>query len=65
MQTIANDRLVRIPEAAKMLGVSRRTLYRMFDEGQLAGPVKVRGCSGVMLSELNRYMEQVQNGVRS
>ena len=65
MHTTANDRLVRINEAAKMLGVSRRTVYRMFADGQLVGPVKVRGCSGAMESELKRYIEQVQQRKQS
>lgn len=65
MQTTAKERFVRMSEAAKLLGVSKRTVYRLLADGQLTGKVKVRECSALPLSELNRYMEQVQNGVRS
>lgn len=45
------ERLVRIPEAAAMLSVCVRTVWRMIAEGQLT-PVRVRRCTRVPLAEI-------------
>ena len=47
-------RYLRIDEVAQYLGVSRRTVYRLIEEGTLTA-VKIRGCSRVRWEELIHY----------
>lgn len=49
--------LLNIQEAAERLGVSVRTIYRLFDERKLPR-VKIRGCARVRADDLNRYVER-------
>lgn len=45
-----------VREAARCLGVSRNTLYRLFDDKQLPW-VKIRGRRVVRLEAIRRYLE--------
>lgn len=55
-------RYLRIDEIAKYLGISRRTVYRLIEEGKLDA-VKIRGCSRVRWDDLHRFEEQL-NGAK-
>ena len=47
MVTTSEDRLLRIPEAARLLGMGRTTVYQMIREGRL--PVVRLGKRGVRI----------------
>ena len=51
-----NDALVKVTEAAKMLCVSPRTIWRMIAEGQLT-PVRFRRCTRVSLTQISRFLK--------
>lgn len=53
-----NDALVKVSEATKMLYVSSRTIWRMFQEKQLT-PVRFRRCTRISLAQVSRFQ---QNG---
>lgn len=44
-------------EAARQLGVSRTTLYRLIGDGEIT-PVKIRGRTVVPAAELERYLQK-------
>ena len=52
---------MRIKEAARHLGVSVRTFYRVVSDGHLH-IVRVRGCACIAADELDRYMNQLVGG---
>jgi excisionase family DNA binding protein len=47
--------LLRVSEAAAMLRVSSRTIWRMIADGQLT-PVRVRRCTRLLLAEVSKYL---------
>lgn len=51
MQDNKRDTLVKVTEAAKMLCVSPRTVWRMIAEGQLT-PVRFRRCTRLALAQV-------------
>lgn len=51
--------LIRVKQAASMLCVSRRTVWRMIAAGQLRA-VRVRGCTRVLMTEVQRYLKPVK-----
>jgi excisionase family DNA binding protein len=51
-QVTGNGALLRIREAAAILKVSTRTVWRMIAEGQLT-VVRVRRCTRLLLSQVN------------
>lgn len=53
--------LIRIREAAAMLRVSRRTVWRMIADGQLHA-VRVRRCTRLALAEVLGYSGQSKQG---
>lgn len=59
---------LRIDEVALHLGTSKRTIYRLIEEGELIG-FKVRGSLRVPFSEIERYTKkqiriyQEENGI--
>jgi excisionase family DNA binding protein len=53
----APEQFFRPNEAAKRLGVCRRTLYRIVADGHLT-IFKVRGCACIASEQLSRYMKQ-------
>jgi excisionase family DNA binding protein len=46
---------VRVPQAAVMLSVSTRTIWRMIAEGQLK-PVRFRRCTRLLLADVTKYL---------
>ena len=44
----------RLDEVAVYFSISRRTLYRLFDEGHLQ-PIRIRGCLRVSAEEIRRF----------
>lgn len=48
-------RLLTIAEAAEALSVSRSSIYRLFDAGQLAW-VQIGGCRRVTATEIDRFI---------
>lgn len=52
----ADDRLsVRLNDAARMVGVTRRTLERAISQGELVAH-KVRGSTVILIAELKRFV---------
>ena len=60
---MAERPVLTIPEAADALRVSRATVYRIIDDGDLQS-VKVRGVMRVRLSALNRYLDALERRSR-
>ncbi len=53
----ANDRLLRLPELVRTIGVSRATIYRYIDSGRLPPPVKLSTrCIAWRASEITAWM---------
>jgi excisionase family DNA binding protein len=50
--------LVKVTEAARMLCVSPRTVWRMIAEGELT-PVRFRRCTRVALVEVQKYLHGI------
>ncbi|MET0523270.1 MAG: helix-turn-helix domain-containing protein [Nocardioides sp.] len=48
--------LIKVPEAAAQLGVSRAKLYELIASGALLG-VKVDGCRRLRVDDLRAYVE--------
>lgn len=48
---------VRIKDAARMLAVSTRSVYRLIKRGQLPEPRKILGCSVLPLSAVQRLLQ--------
>ena len=53
----SEQRLLRVSEAAAMLGVSQRTIWRMIADGQLIA-VHIRGCTRVLRAEAMRILSE-------
>jgi prophage regulatory protein len=59
MQTKTRDQILRVKEAAEMLGVSRAQMYRLVKLGMLGAPTKVGlRASGWLHSELDAFLER-------
>jgi len=54
-------RLLRVGEAAKMLGISVRGLYRLIARGDLPQPVKVGHASRIPMSDLFEYVSALKS----
>lgn len=52
-------RLLTVDQAAHVLQVSRRTVYRLIAEGRLPPPVSVRGASRVRVDDIDRYLQSI------
>ena len=50
------DALVKVTEAARMLGVSSRTVWRMIADGQLT-VCRVRSCTRLSLAQVSSYLQ--------
>ena len=48
--------LLKVPEAAAMLGVSSRTIWRMIADGELTAR-RFRRCTRLMLSQVSSYVK--------
>ena len=52
------ERLLRVKDTAKLIGVSRSTVYRMVDDGQFPQPIRIgTRASRWRLSEVMQWME--------
>lgn len=63
MQTIGTERterFVNVKEFAKVLCISRRTVYRWVDEGLLPRPIKVKNLSRWLHSEVQNVVAGLQ-----
>ena len=54
------ERLVTFKEAAQILGISVRGLYRLVDQRELPGALKVGRSARLSLSEVNAYIERLK-----
>ena len=52
--------LLDIREAASMLGICTRTMYRLIAAGELPGPVKVGRATRMVRTELDEYIERLK-----
>lgn len=57
-----NKKLLSVSEAAEILGVSTKTVYREIARGKLT-KIKVRCSSKISAEQLNAYIEQSTEGV--
>jgi len=53
----ATRRVLTVNEACAYLGISRRTLYRLFADGSLEWVKPSRGRRGVRADELERHLD--------
>jgi excisionase family DNA binding protein len=44
-------------EVAQLLGVSKRTVYRLLDEGQIPKPIKLRNATRWRRSDIELFVE--------
>ena len=51
--------LLRVPEVATLLGVSRATVYRMATDGELPGVVAIRGQLRIHRPTLERHLAEL------
>jgi prophage regulatory protein len=57
----AGERLLRLPELVRTIGVSRATIYRYVDSGRLPSPVKLSSrCVAWRASEITAWMAALQ-----
>lgn len=56
----ASERLVTFKEAAQILGISVRGLYRLVDLRELPRALKVGRSARLALSEVNAYIERLK-----
>ena len=54
------DRLLRIKEAADILAISVRALYRLVADGQLPAPVKIGRATRIPRSDIERYINELK-----
>ena len=55
------DRVMRLPEIAKALGVCVRSVRRMTDRGELPRLVRVGRAVGLMQSDIEAFLERMRN----
>ena len=55
------DRVMRLPEIAKALGVCVRSVRRMTDRGELPRLVRVGRTVGLMQSDIEAFLERMRN----
>ena len=58
-----NDSLLRVNEAAEVLSVSKRTVWRMSGDGQLRA-VRFRRCTRLAYTDVAAYCERRRGGGR-
>ena len=52
-------RLITVREAATILGISQRTMYRLIDMGKAPAPVKLGRATRLVRTEVDKYIEQL------
>ena len=63
---VGGDRLLRISQAAAVLAISVRALYRLIADGKLPEPVKIGRAARMPMSDLQAYVSELKrhrNGV--
>jgi excisionase family DNA binding protein len=55
-ENILQECAISVKDAAMMLGVSPRTIWRMIADGQLT-PLRVRGSTRLLLSQISGYLK--------
>lgn len=55
-----NELLIAIGEAARRLGISRRTYYRWVDQGLLPRPVRIGSKPLVAIADLDRFVQRLR-----
>ena len=55
------DRVMRLPEIARALGVCVRSVRRMTDRGELPRLVRVGRAVGLMQSDIESHLERMRN----
>lgn len=61
-QSVAQDRLLRLPEVLSMVPFSRATLYRRVENGEFPAPKKDGHISFWHLSAVSAWIEAKKNG---
>lgn len=59
-----NERLLKMPEVAAKLGLSRTAIYRLIDRGELR-PVHIGGALRFPSSTLNEWIENLKGEVET
>jgi excisionase family DNA binding protein len=54
------DRVMRLPEIARILGVCERSVRRMTDRGELPPLVRVGSAVGLMQSDIKAFLERMR-----
>jgi excisionase family DNA binding protein len=57
--SLISPELLKVAQVADLLGVSRRTVWNLRDEGTLL-PVKIRGCVRWRRADVARYINQLE-----
>lgn len=55
-----HERLIRMPEVTRTVGLSRATIYRMIDRGEFPQPVRQGRTSAWPLNEIHDYLEALK-----
>lgn len=53
------EQLLSVDDVARVLSVSRRSVYRLVARGEISGPVQVGKCSRFPASEVQAYVERL------
>ena len=59
---LASEQLMTVDQAAAILAVSRRTLYRMIAAGEFPAPLRVGGARRVAASDLVEFLGRLKQG---
>lgn len=54
------ERLLTMADAARVLGISTRGLYRLVASGELPAPLKIGRASRMALTEIHAYIERLR-----
>jgi prophage regulatory protein len=61
LSSSASERLLRLPELIRLIGISRATIYRYINSGRLPPPVKLSTrCIAWRASEITTWMAALQ-----
>ena len=55
----ASDRMLRLPDVLRRMGVSRPTIYRMIKKGEFPKPARFGGSSVWPESDINRFQQKI------
>ena len=55
------DQMLKVPEAAKILNVSKSTVYKLMQTGELRH-VRIRGSRRIKISDLKTYIDEGVSG---